>query len=117
MFRKQNDQQQEPKDESVRQEAQLEEQNSIQPMGNEAMNAVLMNQMLREANDDNMLDVDENIGEGSGDNIIRNDGPDNIINENHINDIIRLNNDNRNNNIIYNFNSRIPQGGMRESDE
>lgn len=46
------------KDESVRKENQLEEdQNSVQPMGNEAANVELMNQMLREANDDNELDL------------------------------------------------------------
>ena len=52
MFRKiNNNQKAEAKDESVRQEAQLEEdQNSIQPMGNEAANAELMDQMLNEIN-------------------------------------------------------------------
>ncbi len=59
MFKKQNDNQQEPKDENVRKEGQLEEQDAIQPMGNEAMTVELMNQMLREANADNMLDLDE----------------------------------------------------------
>ena len=52
MFRKiSNNQKTEAKDESVRQEArQAEEQNSIQPMGNEAANAELMDQMLNEMN-------------------------------------------------------------------
>ena len=61
MFRKiNNNQQSEPKDENVRQEAQLEGGlNSIQPMGNEAMNVELLNQMLKEANADNNLDLDE----------------------------------------------------------
>ena len=45
-------------DENVRKEAQLEEsQKSVQPMGNEAANIELMNQMLREANADNELDL------------------------------------------------------------
>ena len=52
MFRKiSNNQKTEAKDESVRQEArQAEELNSIQPMGNEAANAELMDQMLNEIN-------------------------------------------------------------------
>ena len=51
-------QQPEAKDESVRQEIQQEEDlKSVQPMGNEAANIQLMNQMLREANADNMLDL------------------------------------------------------------
>ena len=53
-------QQPEAKDESVRQEIQQEEDlKSVQPMGNEAANIQLMNQMLREANADNMLDLSE----------------------------------------------------------
>lgn len=52
MFRKiNNNQNAEAKDESVRQEAQLaEEPNSIQPIGNEAANAELIDQMLNEIN-------------------------------------------------------------------
>ncbi len=52
MFQKINDNQKaEAKDESVRQEAQLEDgRNSIQPIGNEAANAELMDQMLNEIN-------------------------------------------------------------------
>ena len=52
----QNNQQPAAKDDNVRQEARLEEQ-GVQPMGNEAVNVELMNQMLREANADNMLDI------------------------------------------------------------
>ena len=52
------DQQPVAKDENVRKEAQLEEdQESVQPMGNEAANVELMNKMLREANADNELDL------------------------------------------------------------
>ena len=51
-------QQPEAKDENVRQEVQQEEDlKSVQPMGNEAANIQLMNQMLRDANTDNMLDL------------------------------------------------------------
>lgn len=61
MYRKiNNNQKPEAKDKSVRQEAQLEgEQNSIQTMGNEAMNAELMNQMLKEMNAGSNPDPDE----------------------------------------------------------
>ena len=53
-------QQPEAKDESVRQEVQQEENlKSVQPMGNEAANIQFMNQMLRDANADNMLDLSE----------------------------------------------------------
>ncbi len=37
-------------DENVRAEAQAEEKNSLQPMGNEAANTELLDQMLKEAN-------------------------------------------------------------------
>ena len=51
------------KDENVRKENQLEEDlKSVQPMGNEAANVELMNQMLREANADNELDLNEYMG-------------------------------------------------------
>ena len=54
----QKKQQPEAKDENVRQEVQQEEDlKSVQPMGNEAANIQLMNQMLRDANADNMLDL------------------------------------------------------------
>lgn len=44
------EQQPQAKDEHVRNEAQEEEQKSVQPMGNEAMNALMLNQMLKAAN-------------------------------------------------------------------
>ena len=90
------------KDESVRKENQLEEdQNSVQPMGNEAANVELMNQMLREANEDNELDLsgyedqevvevpynggDRGSGDGSGANDLNNsmylNSSHNIVNE------------------------------------
>ena len=51
------------KDENVRKEAELEEGlGSIQPAGNEAANAALMDQMLKEANNDNnILDLSDEI--------------------------------------------------------
>ena len=59
------------KDESVRKENQLEEdQKSVQPMGNEAANVELMNQMLREANDDNELDLSDSMYLNSSHNIV-----------------------------------------------
>ncbi len=76
------------KDESVRKEAQLEEdQKSVQPMGNEAANIELMNQMLREANADNELDLSgyEGLNQSSGNIDLNNsmylNSSHNIVNE------------------------------------
>ena len=53
------------KDENVRKEAQAEEDvKTVQPMGNEAANVELMEQMLKDANDDISLDL------GSSNNIV-----------------------------------------------
>lgn len=46
-----------PQDENIREEARQEEANPVQPMGNEAANIELMNRRLKEANEDNMLDL------------------------------------------------------------
>ena len=87
-------------DENVRKEALEEDQKSVQPMGNEgAMN--FLSNLIRAANDDNELDISQGPEE---DQII--DRPNNISNSNNIDNIISLNDANRNNNIIYNFNSR-----------
>ena len=57
----QKNQQSAPKDGNVLKEAQLDQKNSIQPMGNEAANVEFYTNMLREANADNMLDLAEYI--------------------------------------------------------
>ena len=60
-----NKQQPVAKDENVRKEAQAEEDvKTVQPMGNEAANVELMEQMLKDANDDISLDL------GSSNNIV-----------------------------------------------
>ena len=74
MFRKidQNKQNEQPKDPLIKEEFNAE--NSIQPMGNEAANVELMNQMLRDAN----LETGLEFLEGNLDRI--NNDDDNIIN-------------------------------------
>ena len=75
MFRKidQNKQNEQPKDPLIKEEFNAE--NTIQPMGNEAANVELMNQMLRDAN----LETGLEFLEGNLDRINTDD--DNIINK------------------------------------
>ncbi len=63
-----------PKDENVREEAELEESlSSIQPAGNEAANVELMDQLLKNSNNDNSMDLGSSINIRNDNNIIRND--------------------------------------------
>ena len=118
-----NKQKPQPKDENVREEAQLEENNSVQPMGNEAANIALMNQMLKEANADNELDLGEYIdqdqiigpGNNEGNAHLEQPGADDPNNSMYLNSSHNIVNDNNfiNDNII---NNPIDLGGMREKD-
>ena len=96
------------KDENVRKEAELEEGlNSSHPAGNEAANVELMDQMLKDANNDNILDLSDEIpnyeipgGIGSGKNSsIMEPGADDPNNSMYLNSSHNIVNDN---NIIRN---------------
>ena len=112
------------KDPNVRADAQLEENNSVQPMGNEAANIALMNQMLKEANADNELDLGEYIdqdqiigpGNNEGNAHLEHPGADDPNNSMYLNSSHNIVNDNNfiNDNII---NNQIDLGGMREKDD
>ncbi len=81
------------KDENVRKEARLDDSlSSILPAGNEAVNVELMDQMLKDANNDNIIDLDTSHNIVNENSFIRNknkkgryiDSSLNILNDNNI---------------------------------
>lgn len=75
------------KDENVRKESELEESLiSVQPAGNEAANVELMDQMLKDANNDNnILDLSSSYNIVNDNNIICNDTGSDISDESDLN--------------------------------
>ncbi len=119
----QKNQQPQAKDPNVREDARLDDLNVIQPMGNEAANIALMNQMLKEANADNELDLADYEGQeesvvpynGSERNIIGEPGADDPNNSMYLDSSHNIVNDN---NFINGINVKeLREQGAKEEDK